>query len=105
MVGGLPPGLNKPVAGTVVAVSDSGERCSIAVGAKNTSRFDLSIGVYTITGRSPSFGGGRSEHTADRQVTVGERQPGSHGPDLRDRCVSRGVNAQERHICRSALAR
>jgi hypothetical protein len=82
MVGGAPPGLNRPVAGTVVAVSDSGDRCSIAVGAKNASRFDLSKGVYAITGRSPSFGGGRYECTAERQVTVDERPPGSHGPPI-----------------------
>jgi hypothetical protein len=79
MVGGPPPGLNKPLVGTVLAVSDSGDRCSIAVGAENASHFDLSPGVYTITGRSPSFGAGRYECTAERQVTVDERPPNSRG--------------------------
>jgi hypothetical protein len=79
MIGGPSPGLNKPVAGTVVAIGPSGDRCSITVGDESASRFDLLPGVYTITGRSPSFGDGKYECSAQQQVTVSERPPNSHG--------------------------
>jgi hypothetical protein len=71
--------MNKAVDGTVVAVSDSGARCQLAVGDSSVSRFALSLGRYTVTGRSPSFGDGKYKCSAERQVTVSERPPGSHG--------------------------
>jgi len=80
MVGGAPPGVNKLVAGTVVAVSDSGARCEVSVGDKNATRIALSLGRYTVIGRSPSFGDGKYECSAAQQLTVSERPPGSHGP-------------------------
>jgi len=74
MVGGSPPGVARPVRGTVTAAASSGARCEVTV--RNDGRFDLDLarGVYHLTGRSPLFGGGKYQCSADRRVALVDKR-------------------------------
>ncbi len=60
MVGGPPPGMDRPVAGAVTVTSATTE-CGLDVGADGSFELTVPVGTYTVTGRSPSFGGSRYE--------------------------------------------
>ncbi len=80
MVGGPPPGLDRPVAGSVVAVAASGARCSAAVGADGSFGMQLEPNLYTFTGHSPTFGNGKYDCSAERSVDVIARLDISQAP-------------------------
>jgi hypothetical protein len=80
MVGGPAPGINKPVAGTVVATSTTGRRCKVAVGPDGTFTMHVVPGTYTFTGESPSFGGGKYRCTNGAPVKLTDRPTNSQGP-------------------------
>jgi hypothetical protein len=79
MVGGPYPGINKPVAGTVVATRTTGLRCEVGVGPDGTFTMHVVSGTYTFTGHSPSFGGGKGLCTNGAPVKLTDRPTNSRG--------------------------
>jgi hypothetical protein len=59
MIGGPPPGISQPVAGTVSIESATGSGCDISVSAAGSFDVAVPVGRYTVTGHSPSFGDGQ----------------------------------------------
>jgi hypothetical protein len=78
VVGGPPPGINRPVAGTVRVVSSSGVGCDVSVGPAGFFDVTLPTGRYTVTGYSPSFGNGKGLCSAGRSVNVGLASVGNN---------------------------
>jgi hypothetical protein len=74
MVGGPPPGMNRAVPGTVTITSESGSRCDVPV-VRGSFAVAVPVGSYTATGRSPDFGDGKYECSADGPVAVTNAGP------------------------------
>jgi hypothetical protein len=83
MVGGPPPGFDKPVAGTVIATDPGGRRCTTAVGPSGELTMTLAPNSYSLTGYSPSYGDGTYPCSAERPIRVNERPAISQGPPPR----------------------
>jgi len=59
-VGGPPPGVDRPVGGTVTITSPD-KAMTISVGSDGVFRVDLPAGTYTVVGHSPSTLSGDKE--------------------------------------------
>jgi hypothetical protein len=80
IVGGPAPGLDKPVAGTVVATDPVGRRCTRPVGPSGWVTMTLAPDSYSFTGHSPSYGDSKYTCTAAQDAVVDEHPETSQGP-------------------------
>ena len=71
-VGG-PPGLSpRALSGQVTAHESNGRREIITVGANGRFSVPVTVGRYTVSGRSPKYEGGTADCKASAPVTVTE---------------------------------
>ncbi len=76
LVGGV-RGDARPLPGTITASEQNGHSCTILVGAQGSTRLNLRPGSYTLSGRSPLYGSGKSACRADRGITVARPPTGA----------------------------
>lgn len=68
--GGLPPGLDKPVTGTLIATARDGRRFEATIGSGGGFSTQLPTGTYTVVGHSPEYGSGTYDCNAAGPVTI-----------------------------------
>jgi len=73
IVGG-PNGIPKPTAGVVTFLSPAGMSTHVTVGSTGRFKVELAHGSYSVSGRSPEFGGGSYECTGGN-VNVKQASP------------------------------
>ena len=80
-MGGAAPGLPRPLPGQVTAANTAGRKFTVAVGKSGKFAFQLSAGLYRLTGRSPKVTVNGVEATCVLAQPVRVRVvPGEHGP-------------------------
>jgi hypothetical protein len=70
MVGGPPPGVQLPAAGTVIIKSSGGTRITVKVRADGRFKRHVPEGSYSLTGRSPQYNSSRVLCSAAHPVKV-----------------------------------
>jgi hypothetical protein len=73
--GGPPPGLDKPVAGTLIATARDGRQFKTTIGPGGRFSTQLPTGTYTVVGHSPEFGSGTYDCNAGGPVTIRRDTP------------------------------
>jgi hypothetical protein len=73
--GGPPPGLDKPVACTLIATAGDGRHFNATIGPGGRFSTQLPTGTYTVVGHSPEFGSGTYNCNAGGPVTIFKDTP------------------------------